>query len=119
MQEIAVVRHEWSVLDKIPSEFRVRNNSQNRSVTPLWSEDVPSVWRGALRNTQGTETNRRTGGVVVECVFKPSTNRQIGLGPSHLGTLLMRSSGSVFTIDQPAAAKSGTLEERATMVSDW
>jgi hypothetical protein len=31
----------------------------------------------------------------------------------------VRSSGSVFTIDQPASAESGILQERATMGSDW
>src|ERR1700726_247620 len=41
--EIAVVRHEWSVLDKITSESRVRK-VRKTAASPLWCEDVPFAW---------------------------------------------------------------------------
>lgn len=44
-------------------------------------------------------------------LLDPTTNRQIGFGPSRFGTLFVPSSGSVFTIDQPAAETSGILQK--------
>jgi hypothetical protein len=69
--EIAVVRHEWSVLDKITSESRVRKVRKTAA---------PPAVVGGCAICLGAEANRRTGGVVAECALaNPTTNRQIVL----------------------------------------
>jgi hypothetical protein len=87
------------------------HNLQNRLATRLWFEGIPLFGDARLATPMVPKQ-------IVAQAFKPDDESPHRARPFPFWSVLYAESGSVFTIDQPAAAKRGILQERLTMGSD-